>query len=180
MPRFALSVIGRDRPGIVAAVSSDLLNFGLNIEDSQMSILQGRFTTMLVVSAGAEVDVAALRGALQATAENLGLDALSLSELSEAESATLAEPSVIVTVYGADHPGIVQAVATMLAQHSINITDMQTRLLSEDGGEEIYAMMLELSLPDGLDQVHLEQLFRRVRSDQGVQVSVRELDRDVL
>jgi glycine cleavage system regulatory protein len=68
----------------------------------------------------------------------------------------------------------------MLAQHSINITDMQTRLVAEAGGDEIYAMMLELSLPDGLDQTHLEQLFRRVRSDQGVQVSVRELDRDVL
>jgi glycine cleavage system transcriptional repressor len=180
MPRFALSLIGRDRPGIVAGVSSDLLSFGLNIEDSQMSILQGRFTTVLVVSGGEDVDVPALRTALQATAEGLGLDALSLSELSEAESGPLSEPSVIVTVYGADHPGIVHAVATMLAQHSINITDMQTRLVAEAGGDEIYAMMLELSLPDGLDQTHLEQLFRRVRSDQGVQVSVRELDRDVL
>jgi glycine cleavage system transcriptional repressor len=180
VPRFALTVIGHDRPGIVAGVSSDLLAHGLNIEDSQMSILRGRFTIVLVVAGGEELDVQGLRAGLGATAERLGLDAVSLDELAEDQPATLAEPSLIVTVYGADHPGIVHAVATTLAEHHVNITDMQTRLVSEPGSEEIYAMMLELALPGGVGQADVEELFGTVRREQGVQVTVRELERDVL
>ena len=50
MPHFALSAIGRDRPGIVAAVTGVLLGHGANLEDSQMTILRGHFTMTLVVA----------------------------------------------------------------------------------------------------------------------------------
>ena len=40
MPQLALSAIGRDRPGIVAAATAVLLRHGVNVEDSRMSILR--------------------------------------------------------------------------------------------------------------------------------------------
>jgi glycine cleavage system transcriptional repressor len=178
MRRFALSAIGSDRPGIVAGVTADLLAHALNIEDSQMSILRGHFTLVLILAADDRVDTDALRGDLERTAAVLGLDAWSLSEI--ADAAAPAEPSCIVTVYGVDHPGIVHAVAGALAERGVNITDLQTRLVSEPGSGEIYAMALELSLPAGFSQSELEDVFAGVRSEQGVQVSVRELDRDLL
>ena len=49
MPQLALSAIGRDRPGIVAEVTRALLGHSLNITDSQMAVLCGRFTMMLIV-----------------------------------------------------------------------------------------------------------------------------------
>ena len=52
MRHFAVSAIGRDRPGIVAAVSKVLLDHEGNIEDSQMTILRGHFTMTLIVSIG--------------------------------------------------------------------------------------------------------------------------------
>ena len=61
MAHFALSAIGRDRPGIVAGVSGALLRHGANIEDSRMAILGGHFTMMLIVSTPDEGDVEALR-----------------------------------------------------------------------------------------------------------------------
>jgi glycine cleavage system transcriptional repressor len=178
--RFALSAIGRDRPGIVAGVTGDLLAHALNIEDSQMSILRGHFTIVLIVGGADELDPQALRADLADTAARLELDALSLNEIAEAEPPESSEPSCIVTVYGADHPGIVHAVATALAERRVNITDLQTRLVAEEGGEALYAMMLELSLPEGLSQPDLDGVFESVRSEQGVQVTVRELERDVL
>ena len=39
MGQFALSVVGRDRPGIVAEVSRVLFELGCNIEDSTCTIL---------------------------------------------------------------------------------------------------------------------------------------------
>jgi glycine cleavage system transcriptional repressor len=178
--RFALSAIGRDRPGIVAAVTADLLAHGLNIEDSQMSIMQGHFTIVLIVACAEDLDAPALRADLASSAERLELDALSLNEISERQDPAPSEPSCIVTVYGADHPGIVHAVAAALAERRVNITDLQTRLVCEPGSNGLYAMMLELSLPEGLSQGRLEEIFENVRSEQGVEVTVRELERDVL
>ena len=56
MSLFAVSAIGRDRPGIVAAVSRVLLDLEGNVEDSQMSILRGHFAVMLIVALPSGVD----------------------------------------------------------------------------------------------------------------------------
>ncbi|MHB8492425.1 MAG: glycine cleavage system transcriptional repressor [Solirubrobacteraceae bacterium] len=186
MRRFALSAIGRDRPGIVAALSGVLVAHGLNLEDSQMSILDGHFTVVLIVSGPADLAVDALRSDLERTAVSLTLDALTLSEISlpgeagQASSGIAAEPSCIVTVYGADHPGIVHAVASALAASQVNITDLQTRLISERDRGELYAMILEVELPEGFSQDDLEALFDGIRRDQGVDATVRVLEQDVL
>ncbi len=60
MPHFALSAIGRDRPGIVAAVTAVLLEHGVNVEDSQMAILAGHFSMTLVLALPDNADADAL------------------------------------------------------------------------------------------------------------------------
>ena len=178
MRRFALSLIGRDRPGIVGAVTADLLRHELNIEDSQMTILRGHFAVVLILAGAATLDEQALRADLERTAERLELDAISLNEIAEVQAS--AAPSCIATVYGVDHPGIVNAVAGALAERAVNITDLQTRLVAEPGTQELYAMTLELSLPEGVSQRDVEEVLARVHDEQGVEVSVRELERDLL
>src|SRR5215203_4276058 len=107
MTQLALSAVGRDRPGIVAEVTRALLGHSLNITDSQMAVLGGRFTMMLIVDAPDATDLDAVGEELERTRERLELDALSLSPLAAAEGGDAAAPSHIVTVYGVDHPGIV-------------------------------------------------------------------------
>ena len=82
---FAVAAIGRDRPGIVAAVTHNLLDHELNVEDSQMTILGGRFTTMMIVCGGDAVDVGALRADLGATGRELNLEAISVDEVADAD-----------------------------------------------------------------------------------------------
>ena len=176
---FALTAVGRDRPGIVAAVSAVLLRHGLNIEDSQMTILRGHFTMMLVISAAADVDADALRADLQQTGSELALEAIVLGELHDLEAGSDPEPSHIVTVYGIDHPGIVHAVTAALAEREVDITDLETRLA---GAEErpIYALMMEVALPRDSDAAELADALAAVGSEQEVDISVRKLDTDVL
>ena len=64
MRTFAVSAIGADRPGIVAAVTGALLPHGINIEDSRMAILGGRFAMMLVVTVPEDADLQAVRSDL--------------------------------------------------------------------------------------------------------------------
>ena len=49
MRSFALTAVGADRPGIIAAVAECLLDHGMNVTDSNMGILRGYFATTLVV-----------------------------------------------------------------------------------------------------------------------------------
>src|SRR5215217_6911290 len=84
MPQLALSAIGRDRPGIVAEVTRALLGHSLNITDSQMAVLGGRFTMMLIVTAPEGTDLDLVREELDRTRDHLALDAMTLFPLAEA------------------------------------------------------------------------------------------------
>ena len=180
MSHFAVSVVGRDRPGIVAALAGAVLDHGANIEDSQMTILRGHFAMTLILAAPPEMDPEALRADLEGIAGRLELDAVSLSAASEVEAAGSPAASHVVTVYGADHPGIVHAVASALAGRGVNITDLSTRLVGDSEGAPLYAMILEVAPPPEVGLAELEELLGRVGGDQGVEVSARPLEHDTL
>lgn len=181
MSQFALSAIGRDRPGIVAEVTRALLGHSLNITDSQMAVLSGRFTMMLVVTAPEGTDVDLVNEELARTRDRLSLDALSFSPLGDADEAGgNPVPSHIVTVYGVDHPGIVHAVSARLAAKDVNVTDLETRLVGEGGQAGLYAMVLEVALPAGVDPEALRAMLGEVGAEQGVEVTVRPLESDVM
>ena len=177
MRHLALSALGQDRPGIVAAVTAALLRHELNIEDSQMTILRGHFTMVLVVSGRDSLEVAELRRDLQEVGRELELEAISLAEVADAAGAP-PEPTHIIAVYGADHPGIVHAAARAVAGCQANITDLNTRL-TEEGGSALYVLMMEVAAaPDRADA--LREALEAVGRDEGVEVTVRELEHDEL
>jgi len=179
MARFALSAIGRDRPGIVAGVSGALLEHHANIEDSRMAILGGHFTMMLIVSVPGDADLDALRATLLATQADLELGALTLEEVS-AEQGSRPEASHLVTVYGADHPGIVHSVASALAGLGVNVVDVATHLVAEEGQQDIYALMMEVELPTGLDADALEERLHETAERERLDLSVRALEAEAL
>jgi glycine cleavage system transcriptional repressor len=173
---FAVSAIGADRPGIVAAVTGALLPHGINIEDSRMAILRGHFAMMLVVAVPDAVDARAVRADLERVGAKLGLDATAINEMSGGAAAK--PPSHVVTVYGADHPGIVHAVCSALADRDCNVTDLLTRILSEGETGVGYVIILEVALPDSLAPEALSRDLEAVAREQGVEVAVRRLERD--
>jgi glycine cleavage system transcriptional repressor len=164
-----LTAIGRDRPGIVARIARVLLDHGMNIEDSQMRILGGRFSMMLLLRGEAE-EQALLKDLVEAARE-LGLDYIYIHPIGAADIEA-AEPTHVLTVYGADHPGIVAAVATALAENNVNITDLQTKLA---GG--VYVMFMEIVLPGDVD---VAAAIEGVGREQGVDVALNEIERDAL
>jgi glycine cleavage system transcriptional repressor len=182
MAEFAVATIGRDRPGIVAAVCEVLLEHGANIEDSQMTILRGHFTMTLIVSLrddSAPETLSKLEQGLARVRERLGLEALSVSEVEHLDAAG-PDPSHIVTVYGVDHPGIVHAVAATLAEQQVNITDLTTRVFAGEDETPVYAMMLEVAIPPDLDPGELERHLRAIATEQNVELSFRQLEQALL
>ncbi len=131
MPHVAVTAIGSDRPGIVAAVTGVLVEQGCNLEDTSMTILRGHFAMMLVVDTPPELSATELESALEHPAAALEL-VVTVRPIDEAVASSPAGEAWTVSVYGADHPGIVHAVSSALADGAINITDLNTRLLGED------------------------------------------------
>lgn len=179
MAQLALAAIGRDRPGIVAAVTAALLRHGVNVEDSRMSILRGHFTMMLILGMPDAVDRAALRADLDRVAADLGLEALTLSAVEPLGEAT-PEPTHVVSVYGVDHPGIVHRVTAAIAEQGANVTDLETRLAETEGEAPLYALLIEVALPSDLDPSDLDAALAEAAASESVEVSLRELDRHEL
>jgi glycine cleavage system transcriptional repressor len=179
MTRLALSAIGRDRPGIVAAVTAVLLRHGVNIEDSQMAILRGHFAMTLILAPPADADRERLAADLDAIAAELGLEALALRAVEPLEGEAPV-PSHIVTIYGVDHPGIVHAAARTLAEHGVNITDLNTQLVAEADEQPLYVLLMEVVIPGAVGVEDVRRALAATAELETVDLSLRELERHEL
>lgn len=182
MARFALSAVGADRPGIVAGISGALAGIGGNLEDSTMTILQGYFAVLLVVSVPPEVDAEALESAIAPVADGLGLVAsvwpLTAEHLAAAEVAGNGSPWTIA-VHGADRIGIVHGVAAAVAQVGGNVVDLGTHLVGPDDAP-VYVMTLRVTLPEQPDPAAAAERVRAVSEELGVHCTVHRDDADTL
>ena len=172
-----MTAIGRDRPGIVAAISGALLELEGNIEDSQMSILGGHFAVMLIVNVPDSVSPNRLEERLGTVREDLGLEATAVSAVDPVAGGR-PRPSHVVTVYGADHPGIVHAVTSVLAGSGVNVTDLETRLAGSSEAP-LYAMIMEVDLGEA-PVAEVETALRSAGEASAVEVSIRPLDAEAL
>lgn len=171
MALLAVSAVGADRPGIVAALTRVLYEHGANLEDTSMTILRGHFAMTLIVAA----DSPGLGDALAAVADDLGL-VLTVREVAPETDHKPARPYV-VSVYGADHPGIVTRVAALLAERGVNITDLTTRLVDDNA---LYAMVVDADLPPDADPAELERALRDVAVELEVEATIRPAEPDIL
>jgi glycine cleavage system transcriptional repressor len=175
MPSFALAAIGRDRPGIVAAVAKVLYEQGCNVEDSSMTLLRGNFSMMLVVAAPEGTTASALGAALAPAGKDMGL---TYAVLDVEDTADVPHPSHALTVYGADKPGILYRVTEVLAQAGVNITDVNSRLVGAD--TPVYALLLELAVPAGLAIGDLERRLTQTAAEIGVDIALNVREDDIL
>jgi glycine cleavage system transcriptional repressor len=177
VPEFAVTAIGRDRPGIAAAISGALLELEGNIEDSQMSILRGQFAVVLIVSLADPVDPEAVGERLARVRTDLGLEAITINPIGD-PGIEGPRPSHVIRVHGADHPGIVHAVASALAERAVNITGLETRIAGA-ADARIYVMIMEVALA-GASEAEIEAALREVAGRAGVEVSISPLESEAL
>ena len=75
--RCVLSVLGKDRSGIVASVATTLAEHGANIDDISQTILEGIFSmTMMVTLDPEKGDFNTVQEALAQNAKDLGIQIL--------------------------------------------------------------------------------------------------------
>ena len=178
MPHVAVTAVGADRPGIVAAVTGVLVEQGCNLEDTSMTILRGHFAMMLVVDTPPSLSAEELEEALASAAAALDL-VVTVRPIDEAVGASPQGEAWTVSVYGADRPGIVHGVASTLAAAGVNIVDLATRVIG-DPSRPVYAMLLEVTVPPGVDPAALGDQLKALASELHVDCSLHPADADIL
>jgi glycine cleavage system transcriptional repressor len=175
---FAVWALGADRPGIVAAVTGVLYRLGCNLKDCSMTILSRHFVMMMLVEGPDDLNARYLEQALAEAEANFDLT-VAARPLGEGATLVVEGEPYIVSVYGSDHPGILHRIATVLADASVNITDVNTRIIGGDD-EPVYAMLLEVTLPRSLDPKDLDDRLQAAAAEVGVDASLHPADADVL
>jgi glycine cleavage system transcriptional repressor len=169
--QLAITVVGHDRPGIIARAADILARAGMNLEDSSMTLLRGHFA-MTLICAG-EASTSEIESALLPLLDE-SLD-VTVRELPvEADQPPLGLP-YLVTVHGADRLGIVARLAGVIAAAGGNITDLSTRLAGD-----LYVLIAEVDLPTAVDVEALRTEITRVAVELGVDASMRPVERDDL
>jgi glycine cleavage system transcriptional repressor len=168
---LAVTVVGHDRPGIIASAAAILASAGMNLEDSSMTLLRGHFA-MTLICAG-DTPASEVESALLPLVDD-ALDVTVREVPHEDDQPPLGEP-YLVTVHGADRLGIVARLAGVIAAAGGNITDLTTRLT---GG--LYVLIAEVDLPTATDVDDLRAEITRVASELGVEATLRPLERDEL
>ena len=175
LAHFAVTIISKDRPGIVADVTEVLYRLGSNIEDSSCTMLGGDFAMILIVSHEEPFTKVRLADEFKALHEQTGL-VVYVRTLAEDEVCPVKGEGelCLISVYGSDQPGIVYRVTRALADRGVNITDLNTRLIGTRE-EPVYVLMLEAALPEGLTVEDAERLLEKLKKELNVEIGVRAI-----
>jgi glycine cleavage system transcriptional repressor len=169
---FMLTLVGEDRPGIVAKVTAALFAAGCNLGEATMARLGGNFSVMLMVQHGGTLS--SLHALIDPVARELGLHAH--VDRIEGHLHRHLIPDVRVTVYGADRAGIVAQVTGALAQAGFDILDLQ----SDVGGSEarpVYIMTMEGQARDGIEAVETAlATLKRDEARDSIEVDVQPIE----
>jgi glycine cleavage system transcriptional repressor len=171
---FALSAIGRDRPGIVADLAELIYDCDCNLEDSSMTILGSEFAVLLLLSATAADAETKLGSACKRLEweKRLTVFFRALDGEPIPYAATEHARGHALQVVGVDRAGIVAKVARCLAEDGVNITEMHTQSRPEpESGTPIYTMRMALDVPGTVDVAGLAARLQSVGEALQVEVT---------
>ena len=172
MNSIAVTVVGHDRPGIIAEVTARLAELGLNLEDSTMTLLRGHFAMMLICAGTATA------GEVEKALDGLTADGSLIVSARQVQPELDVSPpgaSYVLSVHGGDRPGIVSAIARVVADAGGNIVDLTTRLTGD-----LYVVVADVDLPAEVDVDSLQTRLDDAAREVGVDVNLRPQETDVL
>ncbi len=174
MNHFALTIIGRDHPGIVARVTKILFDLGCNIADSSCTILGGQFAMILIIS-HPQFGTRECFGNAFEPLEKAELSVFLRTLQPGGEAAPQLQGELcLISVYGSDKPGIVYPVVKELGDRQINITDLNTKLVGSSE-RPVYVMMIEAVLPPDIALEKLATVMAGLKERLQIDISVRDI-----
>ena len=154
---LVLTVLGDDKPGIVEQLSDQILAAGANWEESRMARLAGKFAGLLRVSVDAD-----RADALAVSLLKLNDGGLTVVVEHSRDSQTAGHRTLRLELVGNDHPGIIRDISRVLAQHQVNIEELESGVTSAPmSGEALFRARALLRIPPAIT---LDVLVRKLEA----------------
>lgn len=172
---FMLTLVGRDRPGIVAAVTAVLYRAGCHLGEASMIRLGGNFTIMLMLRTEQEAD--SLRGELAPVVGELELR-LHLDPI-PGELHRQQIPDARISVHGADRAGIVAEVTGALAEAGFNILELESDVAG-DWKQPFYVMHIEGKALAGMESLQKALAALQATWGGAIQIHLSPIETEIL
>src|SRR5512140_1806642 len=177
---FALSAIGRDRPGIVADLAELIYECDCNLEDSSMTILGSEFAVLLLLTGEGDDVEARLSAACKRVEWEKRLTVFFRPLEGEPVPYGVSHHARTfdLQAVGIDKAGIVARIARCLANHAVNITQTSTASRPEPGaGTPIYYLQIRMDVPQGVDESELRRELDTVAAGLNIDLTLRSEQR---
>jgi len=172
--QFVISIMSRDRVGIIYDVSSAISGMQGDIADLRPSVLCGYFTMILIASFPDGATEGAIRRRLRAInradVPPLEITVRQVDDVGPAEDGAALENAYVLTASGRDRIGFVATVSSFCAQNGINILDLSTAV---DDGTYIMILLIDLR---SCDVGEARRLLRRFGQETGFNVVLQHYD----
>lgn len=170
---YAITVIGKDKPGIVANVAKVLYEQEFNIEDSSSTFLRDQFSMILIVSNKNNIGLLELKKSFASIRKDLELS-ISIRNIEVLDIKKPYLKNYMISIYGSDKPGIVYYITKKLSELEINIVDLRTRI--SGAKKDIYIMILEVEIPKSISINTVNEMLKEICEQMGVDFSLRLLE----
>ena len=173
MKKFIISVLGKDRPGIIAAVTQVLFQHDFNIEDVSQTILQSEFSGIFIVTGPDTSESHIVCHALESTTIDLNLHIhIKAMDAAPFQWTTAAREPFVITTRGPDRKGLVAQITSVLAAHNVNVTQLQA-VFRGGMAPERNVMIYEVDIPADSDLSKLRAALGAKGAELGLEVNLQ-------
>jgi len=168
-----LSAHGNDRVGIADDITAALGKFRINIEESRMAALGGRFAILMLVSGGLE-ELRELKSNLAGIGAGLGFR-LQMKRIAAPKPSGEGLPYIIES-HSRDAPGLTHAVTTILKKHNVNIEDMETDASPAPWtGAITFHMKAHITIPSSVSISDLKEELRTLERNRSLDILLKPI-----
>lgn len=166
-----MTMIGRDRPGLVELVAATIAEHGGNWLESRMCRLGGEFAGILRFEVSSE-----RQEPLQTALKQLERQGLVLTiQSDQTTSSEKAGNSAILDLVGQDRPGIVRQITHALARYGVNVEELETECESAPmSGETLFKAHIAVFVPDACPLSKLQAELETIAGDLLVDISFKQ------
>ncbi len=173
MKKIVISVLGKDRPGIIATVTRVLYENDCNIENVSQTILQSEFSGIFIAEIPDELTVEQMDNSISEALKPLFLHGY-VKELEEEGPGFDAKncESFIITTKGPDRKGLVARITKVIADFGVNVANLQAIFKGGDDPDQ-NIMIYEVDIPPSTDQKSLREALRKKAGELDLEINIQ-------
>lgn len=166
-----ITVVGKDRVGLVEEIAAYIQFLETNIEESRMAILGDEFAVIMLV-AGSAAAIGNLLANSDEWEQRFPEYHIGLRKSQAPKESGTGIPYIIETV-SLDFPGIVHAVTQLLRENAINIQELETETgIAPFTGTPLFRMKVHVVLPTGRKAMELRELLTRLGAEKDIDITI--------